>query len=244
MRSALARLPFKGVKNASGGRQPCGIEVDGVALLNANWLKKINGGFMCNLLWKSYLVLAAAISLSSPVVGQTTQGTGWQFRCPLPGASVQLSGGGSISFRGWDSSDPLVCLAGNDSRRFLNYWRPDTDLVKAGRREIETLFPANVGKQVSYQYATVDARTHASITIRATWLIASSGQIRVPAGTFDAIKIEHVRETVGGNWRQRDTIWLDRITGATIKVDIEFAGGVPLGGQRSWEATSIRAAPG
>jgi hypothetical protein len=153
---------------------------------------------------------------------------------------VELSGGGSITFRGKDASDSLICLTGNDSRRFLNYWFTDTDLVRNGRREIGSLFPATPGKEIIYQYATFDPRTHVSVTIRASWRIANTGSVQVPAGTFDAIKIEHARETVGGNWRHREALWLDRITGVPIKAEVDFAGGVALGGQRSWEATKVR----
>ncbi len=185
-------------------------------------------------------LIAAALVLSA---GTASAQGGWQFQCPPAGSRVELSGGGSIAFRGTDRANPLVCLTDNDNRRFAGLFNANLPaLADGGLAQLRGLFPASPGRQpVVVRYSQFDTRTNTNETFTDTWKVLSMGLLRVPAGSFTAIGFE--RATVGafqGRYRHNTRFWLYIASGAPLKVEHDFLAGHPGPGTRDWEATAVR----
>jgi hypothetical protein len=185
-------------------------------------------------------LIAAALVLSA---GAASAQGGWQFQCPPAGTRVELSGGGSIAFRGTDRANPLVCLSDNDNRRFAGLFNAALPaLADGGLAQLRGLFPASPGgRQVVVRYNRMDGRTNTNEAFTDTWRVVSVGPLRVPAGTFTALGFE--RATVGAfqdGYRHNIRFWLDVASGAPLKVEHDFLAGPPGPGMRNWEATAVR----
>jgi hypothetical protein len=182
---------------------------------------------------------AAMLVLSA---GAASAQGGWQFRCPPGGTRIELSGGGSIAFRGTDRTDPLVCLSDNDNRRFAGLFNANLPaLQNGGLAQLRGLFPAAPGRQIVVRYSQLDSRTNTHETFTDTWKVLSVGPLRVPAGDFTAVGFE--RATIGayqGRYRHNTRFWLDITNGAPLKVEHDFLSGHPGPGLRDWQATAVR----
>lgn len=176
-------------------------------------------------------MLAAAPALAQPST--------WRFSCPEPGTTVERTAGGTLTFRGTDPNDPFVCLAGGGQRLVLGIWAPGDRLYVNGRAHLNALLTGAPGGERRFDYFSL-GRDSTSIHVYETWRFAGFEPVRVPAGTFDAVKLQRRFDIAGSTYTYTQTVWLDRATNAPVKVAIAHMNAVMAPTLFDWEATELR----
>ncbi|MCO6416112.1 hypothetical protein JYK14_08025 [Siccirubricoccus sp. KC 17139] len=179
----------------------------------------------------------AAVMLASGVA--SAQAPVWRFSCPEPGTAVERSTGDTITFRGADANDPLVCLVGGGQRLVLGIWAPSERQYVNGRAHLTSLLSGPVGGERRFDYFSV-GRDSNSTHVFETWRLASFEPIRVPAGTFNAVKLERRFDIAGSTYTYLQTVWLDRATNAPVKVSVDHLNAVMAPTLINWSATELR----
>lgn len=177
------------------------------------------------------LAAATLVAAASPAYA-------WSYRCPAPGTVVERTSGPPLAFRGSDPSEPLVCLATGGQRLVLGIWAPAERHYANGRAQITSVLSAP-GSERRFNYFSV-GRDSTSIQVYETWRFAGFETVRIPAGTFDAARLERVFEIAGTAYTYRQTVWIDRATNAPVKVEVTHLNAVMAPTLFSWEATEVR----
>ncbi|MDN3568854.1 hypothetical protein ACFQY5_35750 [Paeniroseomonas aquatica] len=184
------------------------------------------------------MALMGVMVLTMPAYAQTSD---WRFNCPESGTVVERSTGDTVTFRGADANDPLVCLAAGGQRLVLGVWAPSDRLYVNGRAQLSSLLAGPPGSERRFDYFSL-GRDSNSIHIYETWRHAGFGSVRVPAGTFDTVKLERRFDIAGTTYTYLQTVWLDRLTNAPVKIDINHLNAVMAPTLVRWEATELRQA--
>lgn len=179
---------------------------------------------------------AAALLAAAPAAAQPS---GWRYTCPEPGTVVERTEGGTINFRGADASDPFVCLAGGGQRLVLGIWAPSERQYVSGRAHLAALLAGPAGGERRFDYFST-GRDSTSIHVYETWRLAGFEPVRVPAGTFDAVRLQRSFQISGIAYSYVQTVWLDRATNAPVKVKVEHVNAVMAPTLFDWEATELR----
>lgn len=180
-------------------------------------------------------ILAAAVlaAAAAPAQAQNVQ-----FRCPAPGTVVEQSEGTRLSYRGPDAGDPLVCRTADGQRRFLGYWSASSPFYRAGGAQLARLFTGG-SREERIHYFT-PGRDSSSIHAFETWRVLGTGPVQTMAGTFDALRVQRRFEVAGVTYSYLETLWLDRASGAPVKVEVDHLNGFMAPTLVSWEATELR----
>lgn len=179
----------------------------------------------------------AAITLAAGVANAQT--SPWRFSCPEAGTAVERSTGDTVTFRGADPSDPFACRVGSGQRLVLGVWAPGDRLYQNGRAQLTSLLAGAAGGERRFDYFSL-GRDSNSIHIYETWRLAGFGPVRVPAGVFDAARLERRFEIGGTSYTYTQTVWIDLATNAPVKVSVDHLNGVMAPTLVSWEATELR----
>ena len=134
-------------------------------------------------------------------------------------------------------------MLSNGQQRFLGYWSVGENFYRAGGTRLGQLASAGVSgagtRPVSFDYFA-PGRDHNSIHAEETWRVAGSGAVTVPAGTYDAVRVERRFQVVGSTFAYTQTLWFDRTSGAPVKAKIEHLNPIQAPTLVNWEATEIR----
>lgn len=185
---------------------------------------------------RSMIIFVGAMLAASPVAAQQSD---WRYNCPAPGTAVERSIGDTITFRGADANDPLVCLVGGGQRSVLGVWEPGERQYVNGRAHLTSLLAGPPGGERRFDYFSL-GRDSNSIHVYETWRLAGFGPVRVPAGTFDAVRLQRDFQIAGVTYNYTQTVWLDRASNAPVKVLVEHMNAVMAPTLVSWEATDVR----
>lgn len=187
------------------------------------------------------VTLGAAMLAAAPAAAQAQQ---WQYRCPAQGTVVERSEGGSLSYRGQDASDPLVCITTNGQRRFLGYWPAQEAAYRAGRAQLTRLVSeaavGRIGQSESFNYFA-PGRDSNTVHIFETWRIGGIGRVDTAAGNFDAVRLDRNFQIAGVTYDFDQSVWLDRASGAPVKAEVRHLNMVMAPSLFSWEALELRA---
>lgn len=185
-------------------------------------------------------ILAAAMFTVAQGVAQAQES---QFRCPAPGTVVEQSTGGRLVYRGQDANDPLVCTMTNGERRAFGYWAAGSTFYRSGRAQLARLVSSGVseGREERFDYFS-PGRDSNSVHFYEAWRVAGAGPVQVMAGTLDALRVERRVYIPNTAYSYIETVWLDRDSGAPIKVHVDHLNGFMPASLTSWEATEIRTA--
>lgn len=179
----------------------------------------------------------AAMMLAAGVANAQT--STWRFSCPEAGTTVERTAGETITFRGSDPNDPFVCRVGNGQRLVLGVWTPGDRLYQNGRAQLSSLLSGAASGERRFDYFGVNLfglSTH----VLETWRLAGFQPIQVPAGTFDAVRLERQFEIIGTSYTYLQTVWLDRATNAPVKVEVSHLNAIMAPTLFSWNATELR----
>ena len=182
------------------------------------------------------MTIMGAMLMAAPVAAQQS---GWRFSCPEPGTVVERTEGGTIVFRGADANDPFVCLAGGGQRLVLGIWAPSERQYVNGRAHLASLLSGPPGGERRFDYFSA-GRDSTSIHVYETWRHAGFERVRVPAGAFEAVKLQRRFEIAGVTYSYLQTVWLDRATNAPVKVKVDHTNAVMAPTLFDWEATEVR----
>lgn len=181
------------------------------------------------------IVLAGAVLAAAPAAAQQS---GWRFSCPEPGTAVERSIGDTITYRGSAPNDPLVCVADRGQRLALGVWGVDEALWRNGRASLTALASGQATER-RFDYFSL-GRDSNSIHVYEAWRLAGSGPVTVPAGTFDAVRLQRNFQIAGITYNFTQTVWLDRATNVPVKVLVEHMNAVMAPTLVSWEAAEVR----
>ncbi|MDN3568864.1 hypothetical protein QWZ14_31180 [Paeniroseomonas aquatica] len=170
------------------------------------------------------------------------QAQGYQFRCPAPGTVVEQSTGSRLAYRGPDANDPMVCTMANGERRAFGYWAAGSPFYRSGRTQLARLVSGSVGpasKEERLDYFSL-GRDSNSVHFYEAWRVAGTGPVQVVAGTFDTLRLERRVQIQNTAFSYTETVWLDRASGAPVKVQVDHLNGFMAPSLTSWEATEVR----
>lgn len=183
--------------------------------------------------------IVALLGLAFVAAPTGAQAQDWRFSCPAAGTAVERSTGDTVTFRGVDANDPFVCLAGGGQRLVLGVWVPSDRLYVNGRAQLASLLAGPAGGERKFDYFSL-GRDSNSIHIYETWRLAGFGPVRVPAGTFDAVRLERRFDIAGSTYTYLQTVWLDRASNAPVKVTIDHLNAVMAPTLVAWDAIEVR----
>lgn len=181
------------------------------------------------------ITFMGAMLAAAPAAAQQS---GWQYKCPEAGTTVERSIGDTITYRGTDSRDPMVCLVGGGQRLALGVWGAEEALWRNGRTGIAALVGGQAAER-RFDYFSV-GRDSTSTHVYETWRAAGSDRVTVPAGTFDAIRLQRNFQIAGITYSYVQTVWIDRASGVPVKAMVEHTNAVMAPTLVSWEATDVR----
>lgn len=171
-------------------------------------------------------------------------GTGWSFRCPPSGYRITTSVGGSIEYLGADPAEPTVCLGktqGGIVRRPFAVSELASQDPATVRREIGKLYPARPGGEV--RFIGNGQGGIGGTQFNYSWKVLGFERISLAGMEIDALMLQVQQQGLGDNYHNsKRTYWLDRTTGAVVKMQVTLIAG-SLGGWQSWEAISISLDP-
>lgn len=182
------------------------------------------------------LTILAAVVLA--VAAPPVQAQNAQFRCPASGTVVEQSVGTRISYRGQDAGDPLVCRTADGQRRFLGYWSASSLFYRAGGVQLARLLMGGSREERINYFSP--GRDGNSVHIFETWRVLGTNPLETTAGTFDALRVQRQFEVAGSAYSYLETIWLDRASGAPVKVEVNHLNGFMAPNVMAWEATDLR----
>lgn len=136
---------------------------------------------------------AACMALSTAVSAQTGE-----FKCPAKGTELTYRTAGTNSVRVATGQDGTVCLSKSTSAGENKEVRTHYGLIGSVDAQgesyvkgidLKSLWPLKVGNK-TVQTVNVTGRDGKSYTSNVTMMVAAYEKVTVPAGTFDAFRVE------------------------------------------------------
>jgi len=145
---------------------------------------------------KLALSMAALVALV-PFAGAAAQTA--EFRCPAPGTELTYRTGGASSVTVVTGQDGNICLlkrseADGRTQDIKSFWGLIGSVDAAGDSyargvDLKSLWPLKVGN-TTRQTVTATGREGGTYTSDVTMKVAAYEKVTVPAGTFDAFRVE------------------------------------------------------
>lgn len=183
-------------------------------------------------------VAGALAAASAPALAQQQP-----FRCPAAGTVVERTNGPNLVFTSPDPADPLVCRGRHGQRLFLGYWDAQSPAVTAGRAELARVFggaasPGATTRPISF---FASGTYMDSVRIEETWRMVGVEPVQVPAGSFEALRVERHMSVPFSTYSFTEAVWLDRRTGAPVKASVSHTNAVMAPSVTNWSATEVNA---
>lgn len=177
---------------------------------------------------KIFFLAVLLLAFSSPLNAQ-------DFSCPTPGTKLTTSNGNMLTFTDRagmtcnylnSSGEPSGFTAGVIAPRSPNA----TDFAA----KFASLWPAAKGKEISFQTGNL-------LSLEYFYRIRGHERIKVPAGEFDVVVIDHEQRGIRDNNRflAKFTFYWAPEVGYLVKYDVEQVRGAYRVAPKPWEAVSI-----
>jgi hypothetical protein len=165
------------------------------------------------------------------------------FRCPEHGTRVERTAGPTLAYRGADANSPLLCLDQIGEARFLGYWRASDAFYRNGGDALTQAFMeagTEPSRPVRIKYFTTSSLTRDSIMVWETWQMLGRERVDVPAGSFDATKVQREFWVMSSTYRFAETVWFDRATGTPVKSMVEHLNFFMSPDVINWQAVDVQ----
>jgi hypothetical protein len=160
---------------------------------------------------------------ATPAAWSVPASASLSFRCPAPGTVIEFTNG-SLTYRGADPADPVVCLAtnagGQEQRRLYDFWILPTEDEGSLRRGFGALWPLAPDRGASYTFI---GRTERNNTHRyaETWRVLRTETLQIGGSPRNTVVLQRRQEgMLGNNFLGTDTFWFDIDIGTFVKRDV------------------------